>query len=84
MVVNLISKRTGVVRENNSVRLLQTLPSFHMISRTPAVGTYIERTVDLLTKCGHIYLLHEDVDQLQRDYLQIREWENSDVLIVLE
>jgi len=83
MVVNLIAHRSGTVRENNCERLLRTLPSFHSVTRTPAAGDPVARTVDLLTKTGHIYLLHADVEQLHADYRQIREWERSDRLLPL-
>lgn len=82
-VVNLIMGRAGVVKENNCIKLLAKLPSFYMIARTPGVGDYVKKTVDLPSKVGHIYLMHEDLSQLETDYRKIREWEASGELIVL-
>ncbi|MEN5033770.1 ATP-grasp domain-containing protein [Pseudomonas sp. TWI929] len=82
-VVNLIIGRAGTVKENHCVKLLATLPSFYMIARTPGVGDEVGRTVDLPSKVGHIYLLHQDLNQLDVDYKQIREWEALGELIVL-
>lgn len=82
-VVNLIMGRAGVVKENNCMKLLPTLPSFYMIVRTPSVGDYVKRTVDLPSKVGHIYLMHDDLSQLDTDYQKIREWEASGELITL-
>ncbi|SDH84408.1 ATP-grasp domain-containing protein [Pseudomonas panipatensis] len=83
-VVNLIMKRAGVVKGNNCEALLSTLPSFHMIVRAPSIGDYVEKTVDLPSKVGHIYLMHQDLNQLDTDYEKIREWEASEELITLE
>ncbi|WP_449434857.1 ATP-grasp domain-containing protein [Pseudomonas putida] len=83
-VVNLIMNRAGIVRQNNCERLLGSLPSFRMIVRTPAVGDYVAKTIDLASKVGHVYLMHSSIEQLDRDYKQIRDWENTHELIVLE
>lgn len=82
-VVNLIMGRAGEVKENNCMKLLSTLPSFYVVARTPSVGDYVKKTVDLPSKVGHIYLLHEDYAQLETDYKKIREWEASGELVVL-
>jgi L-amino acid ligase len=84
MVVNLISPRAGTVKENNCEQLMATLPSFYLVARSPQVGTQVQKTVDLLTKTGHIYLMHEDPGQLEKDYQQIRAWEREERLIVLQ
>lgn len=83
MVVNLISSKTGTVIENNCTHFFAQLPSFFMVVRTPSVGSRVERTIDLNTKVGHIYLLHDDVKQLDSDYRQIREWEEREKLLVV-
>lgn len=82
-VVNLIIGRAGVVKKNNCMELLPTLPSFYRIVRMPGVGDHVNRTVDLPSKVGHIYLMHDDLSQLDADYKKIREWEASDGLITL-
>lgn len=83
-VVNLIMGRAGVVKENNCIKLLAALPSFYMIARAPSVGDYVKKTVDLPSKVGHIYLMHENLSQLETDYRKIREWEAAGELIVLD
>lgn len=83
-VVNLIMTEGGVVKENNCAKLLATLPSFYMIARTPSIGELVRKTVDLPSKVGHIYLMHDSLSQLDIDYRKIREWEASGELIVLD
>ncbi|HDS1734059.1 ATP-grasp domain-containing protein [Pseudomonas sp. BP8] len=83
-VVNLIMDRAGTVKENNCHKLLATLPSFRMIARTPDIGSRVPKTIDLATKVGHIYLMHENLEQLDWDYRRVRDWEKKRKLIALE
>jgi len=84
MVVNLIARQSGVLKSNNCETLLRRLPSMHTIVRTPTPGSRVEKTVNLFTKAGHIYLMHGDLDQLEADYRAIRNWEAEGALLALE
>jgi biotin carboxylase len=84
MVVNLVANKSGVIKRNNCTRLLGGLPSIHTMVRTPAEGARVEKTRDLFTKAGHIYLLHESLQQLEHDYGQIRTWEREEALLEID
>ncbi len=80
-VVNLIAHSGGILKRNNCAFLLRRLPSMHTIVRTPNVGDRVPKTVDLWTKAGHIYLLHESLEQLETDYRSVRAWEEEGALL---
>lgn len=75
--ITLASNETGVVVENNVAEKLKELVSFYAVFHTPKPGETIERTIDLFSNPGIIYLLHEDREQILKDYEQIRKWEDS-------
>ena len=83
MAVNLISSQAGVIVRNQCDELLPRLPSYRATVRVPLVGEPISRTIDLWTKPGHVFLVHESVDQLEKDYRAIREWERQGVLFAV-
>jgi len=78
--ITLASHESGIVVANNVKDRVSSLPSFYAVFHTPEVGDKILRTVDLFSNPGIIYLLHENSDQVNRDYKQIREWEAAKVL----
>lgn len=82
--VNLIAGRSGVLVENRCDDLLPTLPSYFAMVGARKVGDPIRRTVDLSSKPGHVFLVHESADQLEADYRQIRAWEAGDALLRIE
>lgn len=84
MVVNLIAHRSGILVQNRCAELFETLPSYFATMRSPRVGDRICRTVDLWTKPGHVFLVHEDLEQLDLDYRTIRAWEAEDRLFKVE
>lgn len=81
--VTLASNLEGTVVENNTLLLLGALPSFYAAFHTPNAGERIERTVDLFSNPGIIYLLHENRGQILADYQKIREWESRGELFVI-
>ncbi|GIQ67793.1 ATP-grasp domain-containing protein [Xylanibacillus composti] len=75
--ITLSSHVSGVVVENRVEALTSALPSFFAVFHTPQAGEKIERTVDLFTNPGILYLLHQNRDQIIEDYNQIRQWERE-------
>jgi biotin carboxylase len=84
MLVNFISHTAGTVKSIKVDELVGCLPSFHSAKLSVAVGKAIPKTVDLLSKPGHVYLAHESRDQLLADYEAIRRFERDGVLFELE
>lgn|GEM_PF-288426 len=74
-VVCLVVPRDGVVA-NGAARRLAELPSVICGSALQlAPGTTVHRTVDMFTSPGHLYLVADDPEQVERDYAQIRAME---------
>jgi biotin carboxylase len=84
MLVNFISHRAGTVRKIHVDELVGRLPSFHSAKLSVVVGNPIPQTVDLLSKPGHVYLVHESREQLLADYQAIRAFERDGMLFELE
>ena len=75
--VALISEQEGRVRDCRRLAQLAALPSYAGAIAVLGVGDRIRRTVDLFSSPGTIYLVHEDRDQLERDYARLREIERA-------
>ena len=82
-VVNLIATAAGLLEKNQCDELFATLPSFVARFGGPQPGDRIYKTIDLWTKPGHVFLVHESHDQLEADYRQIRAWEQAGRLFKL-
>ncbi|WP_052808547.1 ATP-grasp domain-containing protein [Streptomyces cyaneogriseus] len=76
-VVVLIASRGGRVAAA-PLDELRRLPSY-LCGSTDALqpGAPVHRTVDLFTSPGHLYLLGDDLDQVERDYRQVRRLEQE-------
>lgn len=81
--VTLASERSGRVVKNNCLSVLAMLPSFKAIFHTPKEGDEIERTIDLFSNPGIIYLSHHSRAQIESDYREIRELERHGQLFTL-
>jgi biotin carboxylase len=75
VVVNLISRRAGVVTETVGLDRVRGLPTFFGLIGDRKVGDRIDRTTDFVSSPGFIYLVGDAAEELERDYLLIREWE---------
>ena len=66
---------SGVLSEIDPVALsaLRSLPSYQSEMFGVTVGQPIEKTVDLITSCGNINLVHMDSEQLDADYRKLHE-----------
>ncbi len=83
VIVNLISKHEGKIIENNIQKKISMLPSFKFLVCKLNTGDFIHKTIDLLTRVGYVYLMHDDIDVIEKDYSQIRDWELQDKLITI-
>lgn len=82
--VILVSFSRGKVVATPGYDVIQKLDSFVFMETGIKVGSYVERTVDLLTGIGSVILLHDDEEVLQRDIATIREIEKSNELFEFE
>lgn len=79
-VIELASHREGVVRDIPLEALLHAsaIPSYSHHKMNIGVGSNVRMTENLLdTHLGTIFLLHEDSEQINDDYLRIRELERD-------
>lgn len=83
MVVSFISHASGRVKASSCGDLVSGLRSSHAFAKLAKPGEFVERTIDLFTSPGIVYLLHADSQQLEQDYQQIRAWERTEKLFVL-
>lgn len=82
--VQFIAKKSGRVLETKTDELVSKLESKTWIQRAPKAGDTLERTVDLFSSPGIIFMSHQDTDVLQKDYDTIRSWEEQNKLFVVE
>jgi biotin carboxylase len=75
--VFLINDRAGVAGELGIEDDLRELPSFVDLALTIAPGRQVPATTDLLSSPGYVYLSAPTRDELERDYLRIRELERA-------
>lgn len=79
--LELVSSVAGTVKAVNHIDTIRRLPSFWSPNgegaHFPHVGEPIERTIDLLTSAGSLWLLGASEDQISRDYETIRRLETT-------
>lgn len=75
--LNLIMPAEGVVHPEQGWAPIRALDSFLEMVVTQPVGRRIERTVDLATSPGYVYLSAEDPAQVDADYARLRELERN-------
>jgi biotin carboxylase len=71
-VVSLIADRDGSIRDPHAAAHLAALPSYYGLIGDLGVGMPVQRTVDLFTSPGIVYLLSDNADQIEADYQAIR------------
>lgn len=74
---DLIVPAGGRIKSFTLLDELKKLSSFYSASVGIKAGDYLPRTVDLYTSPGSIYLVHENPDKLEEDYLKLRELEKG-------
>lgn len=75
--MNLIVPRDGVIPDEQGWAPVRALESFLELIVTQEPGRRIERTVDLATSPGYMYLSNDDPDRLEADYERVRELERT-------
>jgi hypothetical protein len=81
--VMLISQHEGRIVSAEGMRAVEALPSFAGSIAVSQPGEILERTVDLFSCPGMIYLVDPDIERLRADYERLRELE-ADGLFELE
>lgn len=79
LVVFLISRMTGAVRNVEVLDAVKALPSFHFASIQVHNGDRVQQTRDLLTTLafGFVILVHPNRDQIMADYDAVRRIERG-------
>ncbi len=72
MIVSLISNASGKIKDTSFLDELINVPGFYCIQHDMNTAGFLEKTKDLTTSPGNIYLLTRDEKQLQESYKQIR------------
>lgn len=85
-VVHLISQQEGRMRGLNDhvIQRIQQLESFAGLRTKPQNGDLVMRTANIFTSPGEIHLVHQDRDQLEKDYEIVRQLEKSLGIFLLE
>jgi L-amino acid ligase len=83
-VVTLINRHQGRLLDDSWRGRLAALASFKSIFGAPTPGQMLWPTVDEATSYGSIFLAHDDVNQLERDYREIRSLEAHGWLFTLD
>jgi biotin carboxylase len=79
LVVFLIARRAGVVRDSAPIEAIADLESHHFSVVNLRAGMGVEPTKDLFASLdlGFVVLAHADRDQIMSDYAAIRAMENA-------
>jgi len=80
----LVSFSRGKVIATPGYDVIRCLSSFVYMETGIKVGSWVERTVDLLTGIGSVILMHSDKQMLDRDIARIRQVENNNELFEYE
>ncbi|MGW1196711.1 ATP-grasp domain-containing protein [Streptomyces sp. NPDC002536] len=75
-VVSLIVPFDGTI-DGELAQEIFALPTLHGIQGRIEGGQAVQRTVDLFTSPASVYLISDDIDQLEQDYLRLRKLEES-------
>lgn len=81
--VALISHVEGTLQSLPHIEFIKSLPSFFLINLSVAVGEKIDKTKDVFSQPGTIYLVHESMDVIMQDYYKIRYYEKNGLYKVL-
>jgi len=82
--VILVSYSRGEVIATPGYNVIHSLPSFVYMETGIKVGSFVERTVDLLTGIGSVILMHSDKKILDADIATIRAMEKKNELFLYE
>lgn len=75
--VQLMASEDSVVSQEGFAEAVQKVPSFYAGRINLEKGRELNKTIDLFTSPGDVFLLHQDRDQLFQDYELIRHIEHQ-------
>lgn len=75
--IDLIVPCSGTINSFNLIEKVKKLPSFYCATADILPGDFLHKTIDLYTSPGNIYLVHEDPEQLEKDYHKLRALEKE-------
>lgn len=84
MAVAFVVRDGGEIIQSHLQETVAKLPSFYLFMSKPEKGDIISKTTDLFTSPGVVYLVSDDINELNQDYQQIREWEEKSMLFELD
>jgi len=82
--IHLVSYKGGTVKSAPVFDIVEKLPSFVYYETGVKPGTKVVPTIDLVTGCGIVILVHKDPAVLEKDLKFIREMEVKNELFVFE
>jgi len=82
--VELVSIKEGRVKATPGYERIRGMESFVSLEQAYEVGSFVRRTIDILSQAGSVILVHEDAEVLQRDYDEIRRMEANGTLFEFE
>lgn len=82
--VILVSMQSGKVARTPGFDVIRQLSSFHSLEAGVAVGSKVERTVDLFGNLGSVFLMHQDPEVMAADLSTIRRMEVQCTLLELD
>ncbi|SDL80372.1 ATP-grasp domain-containing protein [Modicisalibacter muralis] len=83
MLVNFIAHKAGLIKDIVLDGTVKKLSSFHSSKLSVKKGGFLSRTIDLLTKPGHLYLINESREKIFKDYENVREFEEKGKIFFL-
>ena len=82
--VALVSYSEGTVKSTPAFEIIKNLPSFVCLESGIKIGSNVKRTIDLVTIAGHVILLNDDANVLEKDIALIRYLEEINALFTYE
>lgn len=76
-IVFLNSKEDGVIQSIDGVDFVKRLPSFADINLSKRIGDTLQATKNVETHPGFILFTHSSLEQIKKDYLKLRKFEDS-------
>lgn len=73
--VTLVSFQEGTVTSIPGLKEIEAMPSYLRTEMSIEIGQVIHKTIDMFTVPGSIMLLHDDPEQVKKDFDRIRELE---------
>jgi biotin carboxylase len=74
-IVSMISNCTGTIQDMDPVNFFYGLKSFFAMQHSMRPEKKLYQTIDLRTSPGNIFLVSENQEQLESDYIAIRKYE---------